>query len=309
MSEFRVEVVRIGEVTKHPNADSLSITQVYGFPVILKTGDFVEGDLAAYVPVDSVVPEGERFAFLGEHRRIRAKRLRGVFSMGLLTKTEPSWTLGQDVVAELGITKYDESSEPVGLGDEPGPGSLLPTYKVEQFRRWPQALIVGEEVVIAEKLDGACARFTHDGTRLWVGSHTVFKLDAPESAYWQVARRYDLARKLEGLGVAVYGEVHAYGEGGMHFFDALDTKTRTWLDEDDLRALCARLGLPMVPVLYRGSWSPELVRHAEGKSTVDPRRVREGFVVRPVKERYDMLGCGRVILKLHGEGFLTRGQK
>jgi hypothetical protein len=51
------------------------------------------------------------------------------------------------------------------------------------------------------------------------------------------------------------------------------------------------------------------VRHAEGKSTVDPRRVREGFVVRPVKERYDMLGCGRVILKLHGEGFLTRGQK
>jgi hypothetical protein len=33
--------------------------------------------------------------------------------------------------------------------------------------------------------------------------------------------------------------------------------------------------------------------------------VREGFVVRPVRERYDP-AVGRVILKLHGEGFHTR---
>lgn len=29
MSEFHVEVVRVGKVEKHPNADSLSITKVY----------------------------------------------------------------------------------------------------------------------------------------------------------------------------------------------------------------------------------------------------------------------------------------
>ncbi|RYE90041.1 MAG: RNA ligase, partial [Myxococcales bacterium] len=86
MSEFHVRVVRVGPIVKHPQADNLSIAQVFGYPVIIRTGEYAEGDRAVYVPVDSVVPEGDpRWAFLGEHRRIRAKKLRGVFSMGLLT--------------------------------------------------------------------------------------------------------------------------------------------------------------------------------------------------------------------------------
>lgn len=38
MSEFHVEVVRVGPVTKHPNADTLSITNIHGgYPVIMRT--------------------------------------------------------------------------------------------------------------------------------------------------------------------------------------------------------------------------------------------------------------------------------
>jgi hypothetical protein len=55
MPEFSCPVVRVGPVTKHPNADSLSITEVDGCPVIIKTTDFKEGDLAVYVPIESVV--------------------------------------------------------------------------------------------------------------------------------------------------------------------------------------------------------------------------------------------------------------
>lgn len=38
MSEFKVEVVKVGPVEKHPNADSLGITKVYDYPVIVKKG-------------------------------------------------------------------------------------------------------------------------------------------------------------------------------------------------------------------------------------------------------------------------------
>lgn len=114
MSEFYVEVVRIGKVEKHPNADSLSITQVHGgYPCIIKTGDFVEGDLAAYIPVDALVPtDRPMFAFLAKEAkadgtyRIRARKLRGVFSMGLLVKAPDGSKEGDNVRDVLGVGKY-----------------------------------------------------------------------------------------------------------------------------------------------------------------------------------------------------------
>ena len=42
MSDFTCEVVRVGPVTKHPNADKLSCTTVFGQNVIIKTGDLNE---------------------------------------------------------------------------------------------------------------------------------------------------------------------------------------------------------------------------------------------------------------------------
>jgi hypothetical protein len=56
VSDFSVPVVRIAEVRKHGNADTLSITNILGEDVIFKNGDFTVGDLAIYVPVDAVVP-------------------------------------------------------------------------------------------------------------------------------------------------------------------------------------------------------------------------------------------------------------
>ena len=52
MSEFHIETLRVGPLERHPNADNLSITRVRDYPVILRTGELQEGDLAVYVPVD-----------------------------------------------------------------------------------------------------------------------------------------------------------------------------------------------------------------------------------------------------------------
>ena len=55
MSDWLVHLVQVGKFGKHPNADSLSITQVYGQNVIFRTGGFQEGDLAVFLPPDSVL--------------------------------------------------------------------------------------------------------------------------------------------------------------------------------------------------------------------------------------------------------------
>jgi hypothetical protein len=66
------------------------------------------------------------------------------------------------------------------------------------------------------------------------------------------------------------------------------------------------LELPAVPTLFVGPWDPERAREmAEGTSTLDNKHVREGIVVKPWAERWDDR-IGRVILKLHGEGFLLK---
>jgi predicted RNA-binding protein with EMAP domain len=65
MSSFACEVVEVKGLMKHPNADTLSITPVFGYPVVVRTTDFKEGDKAVYVPVDAIVPlENTKFSFL-----------------------------------------------------------------------------------------------------------------------------------------------------------------------------------------------------------------------------------------------------
>ncbi len=320
MSEFHIKVVKLGPILKHTNATSLEITMVHGgYPVITRMGEFREGDLAVYVPVDAEVPASDpRWAFLGEHRRIQAKRLRGTFSMGLLTKAEPEWVEGQDVRELLGIVKYepDEPDDRLTTGgglDEKDPG-FLPTYSdIEGFRRWPTIIESGEEVVLTEKLHGESSRYVFEDGRLWVGSRTRIKRDDPSSQWWRAARAYNLAEKLaKAPGIAVYGEVHGYTKGfnygvakgtvGFRAFDAMDIKTRQYLDVDAFLALMTTLDIPTVPFLYRGPWSEELKGYAEGLSTLS-EHTREGFVVRPTKERVH-LELGRVILKYIGEAYL-----
>lgn len=326
MSEHHIEVVRLGPVIKHDNADTLGITMVHGgYPCIVRLGEFSEGDLAVYIPVDAIVPtDSPRFAFLGEgHGRIRAKRLRGVFSMGLLSKPEDDMNEGDDVAERWGITKY-EPPEP-GMRRGPGgsfvsssaihPPFTAPVYDLEGLRKFGRVLVEGEPVQVTEKIHGANGRFVfHDGA-LWCGSRNQWKKEDPEDLWWKVAAAEGLAEKLANCpDLIVYGEVYGqvqdlkYGvEHGakLAVFDAIELKTQRWLDVTELDDLCKSIDLPRVPELYRGPWTPERSDEwAEGQSTL-AGHVREGFVVRPLATRYD-IRAGRVIFKRAGQGYLLR---
>lgn len=327
MSEFHVVVVRVGTIEKHPNADTLSMTQIYGgYPVLFRNGEFQEGDLAVYIPVDSLVPTtNERFAFLGEGSskpaRIKARRLRGIFSMGLLTSAEPSWQEGQEVHELLGITKYEPPEDLAPNGeDESDPGRMV-TYDLEALRRYGGDLLVpGEEVVVTEKIEGESWRAFHNGERLFVGSRTRWKKPSdPPSKWWIPAIAHKLEERLaRHVGLGIHCEIYGYTGGfpydspnrapRIRLFDVMDLTARRWLDHDDACAVAADLGVPTVPLLYRGPWSPDLLALANGRSTLNPQHVREGIVVRPIKERYHF-EFGRVVLKMQGEDYHLRGKK
>lgn len=336
MSERIVEAIQVPAIEPHTNADTLGVVKVHGgYPCIVKLGDFREGETALYVPVDMLVPADDpAWAFLGRgstpkvignrsYWRVKAIRLRGVFSMGVLVHVPEGMEVspGIDYAPVLGMIPY-EPPEPLSTGgeDEKDPG-FLPGYDIEGLRRWPDVLEPGEEVALTEKVHGACGRFAWHRDRLWVASHRNIKRDVhdepgkTQTIWWRAAYQYRLHEVLaQARGIALYGEVYGqvqdlkYGvQPGclrLAFFDALEIETRRWLDYDDFRILCGSLGLPVVPELYLGPWSPELISHAEGPSAFADH-VREGFVVRPVRERWND-SISRVILKVHGEGFQTR---
>ncbi len=379
MTEFHVEVVRIGPVTKHPNADRLEFTTVHadengqgGYPVIFQAGSFKEGDRAVYVPVDAVVPETEEWSWLWEgtpnppprKRRIKAKKLRGIFSMGLLTKvpeTHKYNRVGVDLAEAMGITKYEDPAESEGpapirrgqskklpwytkawrrvlrwfgfappahnnapaYGLEPPALKYLPGYfDIEPFRRFSSWFQSDEDVVILEKIHGQNASYVVDAAgKLHMKSRTRWRENNPtdaSNAWARAAERYDLGTKLARVpGIILYGEVYGnfsdlpYGaskEGpGFVAFDAYDSNTGKWLDWPSLVDLTETLVIPRVPLLARRAWTgnaSDYFQFAEGKTTL-AGHVREGFVIKPVSGRTHN-GGQRVILKLHGEGFLTR---
>lgn len=237
---FEVRAVKLGEITKHPNADSLSITEAFGNPVIMKTGSFKSGDWAVYVPVDSLVPVNRpEFNFLEcgrDKERIKAKKLRGIFSMGLLVPIPPGVNFDQntDFAPILGVEKWVSPTELDELKEESQKvankkkakvkAPNLPVYGLESFRKYKDVFLEGEEVVITEKLHGMNAKFLHDGKRLFIGSHKVmrgatrhyiwdlieqakfklmdlFKIKRPEyvpvgDIWWKVAESFNLKKKL-----------------------------------------------------------------------------------------------------------------
>lgn len=56
MSSFEVKVCKL-KIEKHPNADLLEVALIGGYKAVVPIGKFKTGDLAVYIPEQSVVPE------------------------------------------------------------------------------------------------------------------------------------------------------------------------------------------------------------------------------------------------------------
>lgn len=129
-SNHQANIVRITTRLPHNNADTLERVVIGGYQVVVKKGEFNDGDLAIYIQPDSVVPQTEPFRFIWEtyqtedgtvpekRRRITVRKFRGEWSEGLLMPMSilPKYSNfalayggveGSDVSDILGITHYN----------------------------------------------------------------------------------------------------------------------------------------------------------------------------------------------------------
>jgi len=230
-SEYTCEVVKIVELAKHPAADKLQIARfatssgITSYVCVVRIGDFREGDLAEYFGVDCLIPPGHeqfRFLFKDENatkpHRVRACRLRGIYSEGILLPLYVQATLGDELSDVYSITQWKPLAE-----RNPGPTEkntavrgkavyLGPDYSVLSLKKCPSAFEPGEFVIATEKLHGANLRCVWKsgwlGSSFYVGSHHSNKTARPQGI-WQNVKYY--FRKALGLTTRVTTGNHHYG--------------------------------------------------------------------------------------------------
>jgi hypothetical protein len=234
LSTHKVEVVPV-KLDNHPNADSLSVVSVFGgYPCCVRTCDWKDGDLAAYIPPDSVVdvtlPE---FAFLAKgtktSHRVRCVKLRGVQSYGLLMKAPEGANVGDDVAEHFGVQHYEPEMRGACTGGEaesaPDRLAHLSRYDVDSMRRYAEIFQPGEEVCVTEKIHG-CVPFNAlismaDGSRkrismVQVGDEVLGVLPGGQVTSTKVIRRYHNGPADEGW-LKITGQRRAAGRGSSYF--------------------------------------------------------------------------------------------
>jgi len=223
MADFKVLVQRI-RVTPHHNADALEIACIGDYRSIVQKGVFRTDDLVAYIPEQALLPEWliEEMGLTGrlagaQKNRVKAIKLRKIFSQGLCYPCRDHWNEGDDVAQELGIIKW-EPPVPAHMSGElfsAGPHRTI-KYDIENIKKHKHTFVIGEPVVITEKIHGTwcqigilsddMAHKTHG--QLCVASKGIaarglaFKPDAGKNKnnlYLRVAKRLDLVQRFRDV--------------------------------------------------------------------------------------------------------------
>lgn len=205
MSKFEVIVTQV-KIVEHPNAEALEIAKIGDYSSIVRKDYLHNGDMVAYIPEGSVLPPPliEELGLTGrlsgpEKNRVKAVKLRGVLSQGLCYPARKGWKKGQDVAQELEIIKY-EPVVPAGFQGEimSVGGHRTLKYDIENFRKFPDLFVDGEQVVMTEKLHGTFAMFAvmSDAMKLSPTSFDSEGYSDPEEEYLVVASKGVAARGL-----------------------------------------------------------------------------------------------------------------
>ena len=343
MSTFSVPVVKIRGVEAIPNADAIELAVVGDYRSVIRKGQFKPGDLAVYLPEGAVLPDaliaemGLTGRLAGKQKnRIKAIRLRGYLSQGILYGKVPASAQERDcVAAQLGVVKYEPSIPLSMQGQVTNLFGLSIKYDIENFKSFPDVLQDGEEVEMTEKTHGTFTAIAIvpglDHPQMVGGDGLVYSksmgakglvlMDVDENnanLYMRIAKELDLHSRIRsafpGRIVHVFGETYGAGVQDLnygskkHAFAAFDI----WVDgeflsRDEFAKAVQEMGVARVPVLYRGPFSKSvLYEHTDGKTVIgNGAHIREGVVVVPVTERCDQ-SIGRVILKSVSGDYLTR---
>jgi len=323
-STHTVEVVEVN-LEAHPNADALSIVRIGGYTVCVNTAQWKDlPPKGAYIVPESVVDTTRpEFAFLHKGRQfevIKVKKLRGVYSQGLLIPALAGWELGQNVADELGVTHYEPpaTKEKLTPGDCEAAPVQVSKYDVDTLRKYRYVLTDGEPVMVTEKCHGQNIGIMFYNDRLYVRSRSFWRKEG-DNTFWKAVNGQREA--IEAFCRAypehiLYGEVVGLNKGftygckpGEVKFFAFDIMKpdRTFINAETARSILAGYTIAQVPTFGRMAYDfDKLAELVENPSPFFPSNIcMEGVVVKPLVERYDNR-CGRVSLKLVSNTYLEK---
>jgi RNA ligase (TIGR02306 family) len=313
----QITVFEINSLKDCPNADNLQMVEVDGYNCLVRKGDYAIGDLAVFIPPDSLVDTTKQeFSFLGPKSpvRIKAKKLRGIISVGLIIKAPYGFVEGDDVTDVLGVAHWNPP-EPGDILNRKshgtaikGPDGFYPKYDIDSFLKYNRLFEYGESCWITEKIHGCNAMYTYQNGQIWCRSRTTWKKQDENCIWWKVLHKYPQIEEFckNNPGLCLFGEIYGwvqslrYGAQPQEYyfaaFDILDGSR--WWDVNEFLAVTHKYGVPVVPTVainFPYDYN-EIKDMADGQSLI-ANHIREGIVIKPMKNRYDYK-VGRVFLKL-----------
>ena len=304
-------IEKIKSITKHPNADSLSIVTVLGYQAIVALDRYKVGDHVIFIQPDTVLPDKEWASFYkSKSNRVKAIKLRGVWSMGIVESVELLYTQCDDGCADLsslegyevsnilGIKKY----EPAMPQDLKAKGNLPHGLNKTDEERYQniQDLPFGETVDVTLKIDGSSTTIYYKNGESGVTSRTMdLKLDCVcnyTTATKNFLDRFINFCKDRGLNLALRGEI--YGQGIQSFknnphsakplsfalFNTFNLDTLSYEGTDSplyFEKLGKELGIETVPIIEKDViLTPELIKKYDEDIAEINGQSYEGVVIK-----------------------------
>lgn len=312
-----VKIVKIDDIIEHPQADRLEIAQITGWSCVVRKGIHKVGDYAIYFENDCLLPTDRPiFSFLKndsnltlakrKYHRVKAMRLRGVLSHGLLipvTEYPAAMELSDDPQAlqkEFEVVKY-EKDDFVSIGEFDEFPSFLRKTDQERYQNIPQEqyeqwIKDGLTFEITVKLEGSSfIGFWFNGEFGVCMRNCQLKNADTGHHYMRWAEKVDLKNRLKtfceenGMNIAVQGEMvgpkvqgnfECLPERNVFFFDIYDIDKKRLMTPFEARAAIRSMGLDYVPVLDEAGSLPgykTLGTYADGIGAFGSV-IREGVV-------------------------------
>lgn len=301
----------------HPNAERLELCKVGTFQLVVRKGEYQDGDPIVIAPEKAVLPPhlagrytnadtGASYLHGAEKNRVGSVRLRGEVSQGVILPLDglEDAPFGEDLALLLGITFW-EPPIPISMTGEVTPLPDVRHYKqhdVEQFGIYASEFVPGEEVIATEKLHGTQGIYFRNAEGQWLvtskgmSRNRLTLKESDSNVYWQVARNSNLF--TEANAAFPTGEVQVFGEvvpvqKGFGYGQKKPTMFVFKVIHEGVRL--PRHGWPQwfrdhsAPVLYEGPFDEETLRKLRGgMETVSGKNlhIREGIVVTPKVPRF-----------------------
>jgi len=257
--------------------------------------------------------------------RVKTLTLRGVMSQGILVPLDVLFnsTYGptlravqeagsNDYTTALGITKYEAPEIPCHTANLVALPAGLSKYDIESAQVFPEVLtrLLDIPVSITEKLEGSnysATLFEDQSLKVNQRMHSIQPIEGAVHDFWKITDDLGIPDKLKAIQAAYYPnqQITFYGEfigpGYQSNIYKLAHKTvrffeikvnGKFLDEEILMKLAIEFAIPLVPNLSRNTTLREwlagrtLIEASNGPSVLNPKHLREGIVIRPLKEEW-----------------------